>query len=118
MTDDPLYDPMAALKTAEAGVGRRGEVEEYNRPTDRIDDKKIRKVTTPDAKRAGSFDRKTLYISPEMIRWAAETAAAEGVGVLAFYRFLLASGKDAYESGRARPEPAAPLVHRLKTDVE
>lgn len=111
-------DPLAALTAAEAAVERRGEVDDYNRPTDRVKKATVRAVTTGDAKRAGSFDRKTIYIAPAMIEWIAETAAAEGVGVLAFYRFLLAAGKEAYESGRARPEPAAPVVHRLKTDTE
>lgn len=108
-------DPMRALELAEAAVKRRGE-EDFTTPTERITSQAARDITTSDAKRAGNFDRKTLYISPAMIAWVHETAAAEGVGLLAFYRFLLAAGKEAYESGRARPEPAVPVAHRLKTD--
>lgn len=108
-------DPMSALRAAEAAVRRRGE-EDYSDPTARVTKTTARAVTTSEARRAGQFDRKTIYISPDMIDWVSETSVAEGVGVLAFYRFLLAAGRQAYESGQARPEAAVPLVHRLKTD--
>ena len=117
MTDDP----MAALERAEEATQRRqqsGKQPALNQPTERVSSKTKRTVTTSDAKRAGQFDRKTIYITPDMIEWVSETAAAEGIGLLAFYRFLLNAGRVAYEKGDAIPEAAPPLIHRLKTDPQ
>lgn len=117
MTDNP----MDALDRAEQATRRRqetGREPAFDQPTKRVSRKTQRDVTTSDAKRAGQFDRKTIYITPEMIDWVSETAAAEGIGLLAFYRFLLAAGREAYEKGDAVPEPAPPLIHRLKTDPQ
>ena len=117
MTDNP----MDALDQAEQAIQRReqsGKKTAFSQPTERVSRETQRNVTTSDANRAGQCDRKTIYITPEMIEWVSQTAAAEGIGLLAFYRFLLATGREAYEKGEAIPEPAAPLIHRLKTDPQ
>ena len=117
MTDNP----MDALERAEQATRRRqetGKEPAYSQPTERVSRETPRNVTTSEAQRAGQFDRKTIYIPPEMIEWVSKTAAAEGIGLLAFYRFLLAAGREVYEKGDAVPEPAPPLIHRLKTDLQ
>ncbi|MBX7250865.1 MAG: hypothetical protein K1X50_02705 [Candidatus Promineofilum sp.] len=114
-----IDNPMDALERAEQATQRReqsGKGPTFSQPTERVSRETQRNVTTSDAKRAGQFDRKTIYITPEMIEWVSKTAADEGIGLLAFYRFLLAAGREAYEKGDAVPEPAPPLIHRLKTD--
>ena len=62
MTDNP----MDALERAEQATRRRqetGKEPAYSQPTERVSRETQRNVTTSEAKRAGQFDRKTIYLS-------------------------------------------------------
>ncbi|MCI0397499.1 MAG: hypothetical protein L0332_23630 [Chloroflexi bacterium] len=102
------YDPMAQLEE-----DRPGKKKQFDSATQRLSRQSVRQATTPDSVQAGQYDRKTITLPPEQIAYIDRLRKAEGIGVLAFYRWLIDQGLQNYERG-ARPEPQDKAVHDLR----
>lgn len=119
MSDDPILDQLGEAwgeTQAAAPATKQSSGKGINRPT--IDRVTVRGASVATARRAGPFNRKTIYVPPMLEREIEAAAERDGIGKMAFYRFLLVTGWEAYESGRAVPEPSVPVAHRLKSDGE
>lgn len=67
----------------------------------------------PRSMKAGSYVRQTITILPKMRKLIKKLATENRVSLLAFYRWLLDLGLQAYEDG-ARPEPSEPTYTNVK----
>lgn len=108
------YDPLSQL--GEGNKKKRTSSrnkKHFNSPTSRLSRKSVRKATTSKAKQAGQYDRKTITLLPEQIAYIAEIAEAEGVGILALYRWLIDQGLQNYENGAA-PQPTRQVNHDIQ----
>ena len=112
MSDD-LLDQLSDEWAAADKSARRPKKGLKTPPVDR---RAVREASVSTARRAGPFNRKTIYVAPSLEMEIEQAADAEGVGLMAFYRFLLEEGFENYRSGRAAPQLVTPLSHRLKTD--
>jgi hypothetical protein len=68
---------------------------------------------TADTTRAGNYRRKTITLPPAQIDYIEELAADERLGKLAFYRWLIDQGLQAYEDGN-RPEKTGSMTYDVK----
>ncbi len=108
------YDPLSPLDSGnkKKKTSSRNK-KQFNSPTSRLSKKSVRQTTTSKAKQAGQYDRKTITLLPEQIAYIAEIAQAEGVGILALYRWLIDQGLQNYENG-ATPQPTQQVNHDIQ----
>ena len=85
----------------------------FDSPTNRLSKEAVRKTTRSTATRAGQYDRKTITLPPEQIAYIDQIRKDAGIGVLAFYRWLIDQGLQNYEGG-ARPSPTPDVIHDLQ----
>lgn len=89
---------------------------EFNRPS--VDRRTVRGATAKESSDAGDYKRKTLLLYPGVIDYVAKLARKEGLGLMAFWRWLIDQGLQNYEDG-ARPIPEEEpqtVVHDVKLD--
>lgn len=103
------YDPLSQIDD-----DRPGKKKQFDSATSKLSRRTVRQTTASNATRAGQYDRKTITLLPNQIAYIDEIRREEGVGVLAFYRWLIDQGLQNYEAG-ARPQPADTPIHDLHT---
>lgn len=99
----PKYDPLKNMRSGS-----------FDSPTNRLNKETVRKTTRSTATRAGQYDRKTITLPPEQIAYIDQVRKELGIGVLAFYRWLIDQGLQNYENGH-RPSPTPDVIHDLQT---
>jgi hypothetical protein len=102
------YDPLSQLNNE-----RPGKKAQFNSATEGLTRRTVRRATTSDSVRAGQYDRKTITLPPEQIAHIDKLRKIEGIGVLAFYRWLIDQGLQNYEDG-IRPTPQDKAIHDLQ----
>jgi hypothetical protein len=113
-----MFDPLKELDSKDEAAPqketrkRSSRRKQFDSATAGLNTSQIRSVTTPDSVKAGQYDRKTITLPPKQIRLIAQLRRKEGVGILAFYRWLIDQGLQAYERGE-RPQPADKVVHEV-----
>jgi hypothetical protein len=95
------YDPLNDLRKS------------FDSPTSRLSKEVVRQTTRSAATRAGQYDRKTITLPPEQIAYIDQVRKEAGIGVLAFYRWLIDQGLQNYENG-SRPNPEPDVIHDLQ----
>jgi hypothetical protein len=114
-----MFDPLSELEGKDEVSSQKEKRKPFSRrkqfdsATTGLNTNQIRSVTTPDSVKAGQYDRKTITLPPKQIKLIAQLRRKEGVGILAFYRWLIDQGLQAYERG-ARPQPADKVVHEVE----
>jgi hypothetical protein len=104
------YNPLAKLED-----DRPGKKKQFDSATERLSRDTVRQAITPGSVQAGQYDRKTITLPPQQIDYIDRLRKKEGVGVLAFYRWLIDQGLQNYEQG-ARPQPQDRAVHDLQLE--
>jgi hypothetical protein len=114
-----MFDPLSELETKddaspqkEARKSSSAKRKPFDSATAGLNTSQVRSVTTPDSVKAGQYDRKTITLPPKQIRLIDQLRRKEGIGILAFYRWLIDQGLQAYERG-ARPQPTDKVVHEV-----
>ena len=80
---------------------KRPSISDFDSPLEDVSRQEMQKVTgQKDYVRAGQYERQTITLNPEMRRRIKQVAREDGISLLGFYRFLLASALKAYEEGR------------------
>jgi hypothetical protein len=116
-----MFDPLSELEnkseTSSSQEKRKpsSRRKQFDSATVGLNTSQVRSVTTPDSVKAGQYDRKTITLPPKQIRLIDQLRRKEGVGILAFYRWLIDQGLQAYERG-ARPQPADKVVHEVNLE--
>ena len=100
------YNPMAKLED-----DRPGKKKQFDSATERLSRDTVRQAITPGSFQTGQYDRKTITLPPD--DHIDRLRKKEGVGVLAFYRWLIDQGLQNYEQG-ARPQPQDRAIHDLQ----
>jgi hypothetical protein len=113
-----MFDPLSELENKTEQVRPKDKKSSYKRKefdsaTANLSSGQVRSVTTPDSIKAGQYDRKTITLPPKQIQLIDQLRRKEGIGILAFYRWLIDQGLQAYESG-SRPRPADKIVHEVE----
>ncbi len=111
-----MFDPLSELENKnEASPSKENRKQstrhkQFDSATARLNTGQVRSVVTPESVRAGQYDRKTITLPPKQIRLIDQLRRNEGIGILAFYRWLIDQGLQAYEEG-SRPRPADKVIH-------
>ena len=86
----------------------------FQSPFNDLERSKATRVTRSRATRAGKYDRKTITLPPQQIEFIAQEAEKHGIGILAFYRWLIDVALLEYEKGVV-PIPPSQVVHETET---
>ena len=71
------------------------------------------RATESQSVRAGQYRRKTITLPPAQIEYISQAAGKMGIGILAFYRWLIDQGLLVYDSG-IEPELTPKPEHDLE----
>ena len=87
----------------------------FDSPFDNLSASTAQRATESKSVRAGQYRRKTITLPPGQIELISQLATNSGIGILAFYRWLIDQGLKSYDDGN-KPQIAPKPSHDIKSE--